>query len=62
MQFLRVDVEEKKCFEFFFSFWICNLVLAEAGVIPSKLLGKHYGSDGSKGQEGIYFFPERYRI
>lgn len=35
-------------------------VLAEAGVIPSKLLGKHYGSDGSKGQGGIYFFPKRF--
>ncbi|ESR50992.1 hypothetical protein CICLE_v10031108mg [Citrus x clementina] len=34
--------------------------LAEAGVIPSQLLGKHYGSDGSKGQGGIYFFPERF--
>ncbi|KAK9188496.1 hypothetical protein WN944_019899 [Citrus x changshan-huyou] len=34
--------------------------LAEAGVIPSQLLGKHYGSNGSKGQGGIYFFPERF--
>lgn len=34
--------------------------LAEAGVIPGQLLGKHYGSDGSKGQGGIYFFPERF--
>ncbi|KAJ4710592.1 S-layer domain containing protein [Melia azedarach] len=34
--------------------------LAEAGVIPSKLLGKNCGSDGSKEQGGIYFLPERF--
>ncbi|KAK1566654.1 hypothetical protein Q3G72_002495 [Acer saccharum] len=34
--------------------------LAEAGVIPSKLSGKNSGSDGSKGQGGIYFLPERF--
>ncbi|KAK2635882.1 hypothetical protein Ddye_030674 [Dipteronia dyeriana] len=34
--------------------------LAEAGVVPSKLSGKNSGSDGSKGQGGIYFLPERF--
>lgn len=62
MQFLRVDFEEEKRLSFFFFICICNLALAEAGVIPGQLLGKHYGSDGSKGQGGIYFFPERYSI
>lgn len=65
IQFLRVDFEEEKRLSFSFSFFffcICKLALAEAGVIPSQLLGKHYGSDGSKGQGGIYFFPERYGI
>ncbi|KAJ0038303.1 hypothetical protein Pint_23346 [Pistacia integerrima] len=34
--------------------------LAEAGVVPSKLLGKNYGSDHSEGQGGIHFSPERF--
>ncbi|KAI9168929.1 hypothetical protein LWI28_004084 [Acer negundo] len=34
--------------------------LAEAGVVPSKLSGKNSGSDGSKGQGGVYFLPERF--
>ncbi|XVE53367.1 hypothetical protein DITRI_Ditri02bG0198600 [Diplodiscus trichospermus] len=34
--------------------------LAEAGIIPSKLSGEITCSDGSKGQEGINFSPDRF--
>ncbi|KAJ0094299.1 hypothetical protein Patl1_16517 [Pistacia atlantica] len=34
--------------------------LAEAGVVPSKLFGKNYGSDHSEGQGSVHFSPERF--
>ncbi|OMO90187.1 hypothetical protein CCACVL1_07479 [Corchorus capsularis] len=34
--------------------------LAEAGIMPSKLSSRITGPDGSKGQEGINFSPDRY--
>ncbi|XVF42987.1 hypothetical protein PTKIN_Ptkin02bG0003900 [Pterospermum kingtungense] len=34
--------------------------LAEVGIVPSKLSGRITSSEGSKGQEGINFSPERF--
>ncbi|XP_044491120.1 uncharacterized protein LOC123215118 isoform X2 [Mangifera indica] len=50
--FNDVDVEDPD-FEFI-------QALAEAGIVPSKLSGKNYGSDHSEGQQSVNFFPERF--